>query len=438
VNLKKIIKETIDDTEDPWSWAKFDPVEPRKKSEIRVGDVYTIYGNDHERYIRYQIEVTEINGYEVVYEVLITSDEEEEPTGSIQSTEFDNAKRLIKDNYWVLTSSLDGNLNESEEGDEWGWTKGDPTLEELIGSGLLDNGDKIWVRGYTKINSWDSDEQAVYIDSWFIIEDLGSTATNTDYSTNSEVCDILKCNLVGSFIDVDEKLYVYKIEKANQNLKESEEEDVWDWVKKHNVSIPITELKPNDEYKIIDISGLAWEEYMRDNDLNEFDPYTTIFKMDDNGCFWEYGIEYTEEANENTTDVYIRPIDKIFGGWINVNKIIVTKVNTNTLTENKKKKDGFDWARETNPDIKLEPNTLYYFEPNIGGEELKNFTKRFAPGYKALGRYLGGLKEVKYFVTDETGKKIQGWCYFTPLEEAMEFYENYDVNYVDVRERFDF
>jgi len=256
MNLKKIIKETINNVEDDWSWAKFDPVEPRKEGEIRVGDVYTIYGNGYE--IRYQLEVTEFLDDEVMYQLLITSDEEEEPSGSIQSTEFDNAQNLIRSGYWKLTSSFDVNLNESEEEDEWGW------------------------------------------------------------------------------------------------------------VKKHNVSIPITELKPNDEYKII-----------------------------------------------------------------------VTKVNEKTLTENKKKNDGFDWIRETNPDIKLEPNILYYFEPNIGGEELKNFIKRFAPGYKNLGRYLGGLKQLKYFVTDETGKNIQGWCYFTSLEEAMEYYEGVGVNYVYARDYFD-
>ncbi len=97
MNLKKIIRETIKNSEDDWSWVNFDPIEPRKKGEIRVGDVYTIYGSGYE--IRYQLEVTEFLGDEVMYQLLITSDEEDEPSGSIQSTEFDNAKNLIKDNY---------------------------------------------------------------------------------------------------------------------------------------------------------------------------------------------------------------------------------------------------------------------------------------------------------------------------------------------------
>ncbi len=217
MNIKKIIREIIENTEDDWSWANFDPIKPRKKGEIRVGDVYTIYGNEYE--IRYQLEITEVDGDLVMYEILITSNGEEEPVGEIDDTEHENAKRLIKNGYWVLTNSFDINLTESEEG----------------------------------------------------------------------------------------------------------------------------------------------------------------------------GV------------------------------------------------DPFDWIRESDPSIKLKPNTLYYFEPNIGGDEMVEFTNRFVPGYKNIGRWLRGLKDrsVKYFVTDETGKDTIGWCNVATVEDALEtIYEDGEINVINARDYF--
>ena len=326
MNLKKIIRETIKNSEDDWSWANFDPIEPRKKGEIRVGDVYTIYGSGYE--IRYRLEVTEFLGDEVMYQLLITSDEEEEPYGSIQSTEFDNAKNLIKDNYWVLTSSLDGNLTESEE------------------------------------------------------EGVNPFA----------------------------------------------------WIRDVIPPVQITELDPNDMYRIAHISRQAFEDYMGDGDLLDYDPYTTLFIMDDKDCFEGFNGE------ENVWVKPFNPEDPGDGGWVSTDRILVNKVYDNdVLTEAKKKMDGFDWIRESDPKVKLEPNTLYYFEPNIGGDELVEFTDRFAPGYKNIGRWLRGLKDrtVKYFVTNETGKDTMGWCNMATLEEALEIYgEDQITNVINARDYF--
>lgn len=103
-----------------------------------------------------------------------------------------------------------------------------------------------------------------------------------------------------------------------------------------------------------------------------------------------------------------------------------------------KKNDEFDWIRESNPNMKLEPNTLYYFEPNIGGDEMVEFTNRFLPGYKYMAKWLRGLRDrtVKYFVTDETGKDTMGWCNVTPIDEALEFYEEGTINVINAREYF--
>ena len=225
MNLKKIIRESLDSD---WSWTQFDPIEPRKKDDIRVGDVYTVYGRNN--IIRYVLEIVEVTDKDVFYKMLVTSNEVGEPVDSIQSTELSHAKRLVVwDKHWVLTDSYDKGfeLKESEE-DDWGWTKTDPTLGELFDYGLINEGDKLWVKGYTKINDWDKDEDKVYLDGWFIIDYLGDDFTNVGYRTSKEICDVLNCGEVGQFLEIDRDLVVYKVEKEESALKESND---FDWIK---------------------------------------------------------------------------------------------------------------------------------------------------------------------------------------------------------------
>jgi hypothetical protein len=128
MNLKKIIKESLDND---WGWTQFDPVEPRKRGDIRVGDIYTIYGSEYS--VRYVLDVLEVTDDEVIYKILVTSDEEDEPVGSIQSTELDHAKRLVtQDNHWVLTDSYDKGF-ELKESNDFDWIKDiGPDVESLV------------------------------------------------------------------------------------------------------------------------------------------------------------------------------------------------------------------------------------------------------------------------------------------------------------------
>ena len=97
--------------------------------------------------------------------------------------------------------------------------------------------------------------------------------------------------------------------------------------------------------------------------------------------------------------------------------------------------DDLDWIRDSDPNIKLRPNTLYYFDPSISGEELEEFTKRFSPGYKRLGRWLRGLTTpVIFFVTDETGKDIQGWSSTVLIKDINDWFT--DSEHVDARQYF--
>jgi hypothetical protein len=118
--IKKIIKESLNSD---WEWAQFEPIEPRKEGNIKVGDIYTIYGNSY--IVRYVLEIVAIDEENVDYKILVSADEELEPVGSIQSEEIDYVKKLITvDKYWTLTdyNEKSWSMNESED-DSLDWIK---------------------------------------------------------------------------------------------------------------------------------------------------------------------------------------------------------------------------------------------------------------------------------------------------------------------------
>lgn len=146
MNLKKIIRESLGD----WDWTQFDPVEPRKEGEVRIGDVYTIYSPDKST-IRYVFEIVEIssdeyegydeeddNGGIVEYKMIVTQDDELEPVGSIQTTSEGRAKRLIIEGYWILTDSLDKGFI-GENYDDLTWIKETVPVGEMIIDALKSN-----------------------------------------------------------------------------------------------------------------------------------------------------------------------------------------------------------------------------------------------------------------------------------------------------------
>jgi hypothetical protein len=133
MNIKKIIKESL---ENDWSWAQFDPIEPRKKGDIRVGDTYTVYGYNYD--VRYVLEILEVTDDEVIYKILVTADEVDEPVGSIQSTELNHARRLVtQDNHWVLTDYYGKSFIKESEENDFDWIKEiEPDVESLARKAL--------------------------------------------------------------------------------------------------------------------------------------------------------------------------------------------------------------------------------------------------------------------------------------------------------------
>ena len=109
-------------------------------------------------------------------------------------------------------------------------------------------------------------------------------------------------------------------------LKESE--DDFDWVRKINPHVPITDLKPGDKYKFHYLPEKSLIDIDKDPDLKEYiinnNLYETIFIVDEHGFL---GLSTTDYADDNTTDFWMVPVsDEHAGGWINVDGVMVIRV----------------------------------------------------------------------------------------------------------------
>ena len=112
------------------------------------------------------------------------------------------------------------------------------------------------------------------------------------------------------------------------------------------------------------------------------------------------------------------------------------------LTENTE--DEWAWAKEIEPGIKLETNTLYYFEPKLTVDEIEFFGNNIsnAPKFKewlldipnrnSLVRTDGGIT---YFITKpDLPIRVEGFCTETNIDYARIIYPG--VKVVDARQTF--
>jgi hypothetical protein len=80
---------------------------------------------------------------------------------------------------------------------------------------------------------------------------------------------------------------------------------------------------------ITQIKGKSLKEYLKDHDLRELDPYTTVFKLDDSDNFSALDGGYTDYYTEDVDDIWLVVDSKSISrqsGWVNVHEIMVTLV----------------------------------------------------------------------------------------------------------------
>ncbi len=117
-----------------------------------------------------------------------------------------------------------------------------------------------------------------------------------------------------------------------------------------------------------------------------------------------------------------------------------------TINENIEGEDEWSWAKEIEPEIKLEPNTLYYFEPKLAVDEIDFFADNIANAPE-LKKWLKNLPNVNDSVARDGGIKflltnpykpvrIQTFCTYTSIDYATTVYPG--VKVVDARKTFNF
>jgi hypothetical protein len=117
-----------------------------------------------------------------------------------------------------------------------------------------------------------------------------------------------------------------------------------------------------------------------------------------------------------------------------------------------KESDEFDWIRDINQDIIIEPNTLYYFEPKLTAKEAVLFADNIVADADnhtyAFKEWLSTIPDknkdvhtdggIKYFTTKPQRHpiRIQSWCTETDIDHPKSLYPG--INVVDARKEFNF
>ena len=109
----------------------------------------------------------------------------------------------------------------------------------------------------------------------------------------------------------------------------------------------------------------------------------------------------------------------------------------------KEELDGFDWIKDVDPGIELEPNTIYWFQPKIKSEEGYRFANRITNsediktwlleiyGIPQEKHSLDDLGGIQYFVTGDVLDNtvsysndwpLVSWCTSTSYNRVTEMY----------------
>jgi hypothetical protein len=99
----------------------------------------------------------------------------------------------------------------------------------------------------------------------------------------------------------------------------------------------------------------------------------------------------------------------------------------------KESEDDFEWIRDIDPAIAIEPKTIYYFEPKISWNQVEYFANRITNNDFVKDFLLSRIVTyentyetgITYFVLNQDGSRIKSWCTDTPYTDAMDRFLNY-------------
>ena len=242
-------------------------------------------------------------------------------------------------------------------------------------------------------------------------------------------------------------VYGFALTYYTDTLTESDEDNGLDWIinTDPNVPIPFGSIEKDTTYRAEPTEVLLQAIEACNGDTYMYNNIETAYVIE---IIYNHRYDHIFCDSDRTDDVIGLRL-KFYGDDGSVSGIFwVTDDMVNLyehygkLTENIE--DEWSWAKDIEPGIKLETNTLYYFEPKLTVDEIEFFGNNItnAPKFKewlldipncnSSVRTDGGIT---YLITrPDLPIRIQGWCTETSVDYAQSIYPG--VKVVDARQTF--
>jgi hypothetical protein len=410
MNIKKIIRENIDDLE----W-----IRNVQTNHLYVGNLIFISpintnavkwphhdNNSDKNFII--LRITNINDTDVFYNIVVSTIDRR---GNSLTVDIVGAKNLINNGYWrildpnipkellnnkadtkdilpyVIYDGANQNINES---DEWEWVreiKPYPTLQELFDAGKIEKDDVLTLRGM--VTHGRTYESQWVNDFTITIKTIKDDLTMSDFNIDPSEVDVIEAMGTSgyahiAFLRSDGGLEVIKKNDQPTQLTESDE---WDWVR---------EAKP-EIWRIEDFEiGMVGDWYYKNYEITIKD--CEVIYIEDDFC----GVDCVMVRLNENQDHFIS-----WGCPDGIGKCLwVTGVDQHnpfivkSAKENINESDEWEWARQV-PGIPMVGDRIRVI--NIGDEE-------------AFLRWLGDYRE-KY-ERGYYGDNIEGIVVWTDMESS--------------------
>lgn len=414
MKIRKIIKEKMDDS---LNWIR--DVEPEDPRHPYIGMKWVVVNDSGEH----------------VYEIIDLNDEQMYLEWRNIDGDYVEAKyhlelyfRLVDDDRVKI---INNNLNESE--DPLQWMKDiNPTPELKIGSCFIDVMDSTQTKWYIKR----------------FRQTLGGTPVIEVINDLTETKNLHR----ESF---EENLHQGRYKPCNKLM---ESEDPLQWIKDVEPAKTLRDVGEEDRFMVTKIKGVTRyylrKEYATNENIGLDDYMGHIFRIDseiDTDSYESlYGLEEAEarkfgiDLQDMADNIQITPTNINDRNWDYIFYLAVDDVEVVILNDPKKEiteSDDLEWIRDVEPGVNLEPETVYFFSPNLTLEEMPTFVNRIKDNPYIKKRLLKLLndghslwydqvkkKGFKYFVTSEDADSMwEGWCNETTLEEVKLSYPYHNI-----------
>ena len=242
-------------------------------------------------------------------------------------------------------------------------------------------------------------------------------------------------------------IYGFALTYYTDTLTESDEDNGLDWIinTDPNIPIPFGSIEKDKIYRAEPTEVLLQVIEACNGDTHMYNNIETAYVIE---IIYDMRYDHIFCDSDRTDDViglrlrFYGDDGSLSGSFWVTDDMVNLYEHYGKLTENTE--DDWTWAKDIEPGIKLETNTLYYFEPKLTVDEIEFFGNNItnAPKFKewlldipncnSSVRTDGGIT---YLITrTDLPIRIQGWCTETGVDYAQSIYPG--VKVVDARQTF--